>query len=178
LANGSFTKKILEDTNLDPGHLKLEITETAVMENAEMAVTVLKQLKALGIQLSVDDFGTGYSSLSYLHRFPLDTLKIDRSFVSRIGEADENGEIVRTIVTLAENIGMDVVAEGIETLGQLNELKRLNCRYGQGYLFARPLNASAATAWISHTPQVFADLFSHRADFLPEHPPMLQLRAV
>ena len=109
---------------------------------------------------------------------PLDTLKIDRSFVSRIGEADENGEIVRTIVTLAENLGMDVVAEGIETLGQLSELKRLNCRYGQGYLFARPLNATAATAWISNTPHVLGDLFSPRADFVPAHPPMLQLRAV
>jgi EAL domain-containing protein (putative c-di-GMP-specific phosphodiesterase class I) len=148
------------------------------MENAEMAVTVLNQLKALGVQLSVDDFGTGYSSLSYLHRFPLDTLKIDRSFVSRIGEADENGEIVRTIVTLAENMGMDVVAEGIETLGQLSELKRLNCRYGQGYLFARPLNISAATAWISHTPHGLAELFSNRADLVPAQPAMLQLRVV
>lgn len=171
-------RQVLEDTNLDAGHLKLEITESAVMENAEMAVTVLKQLKALGVQLSVDDFGTGYSSLSYLHRFPLDTLKIDQSFVSRIGEADENGAIVRTIVTLAENMGMDVVAEGIETLGQLSELRRLNCRYGQGYLFARPLNTSAATAWVAHTPHVLADLFSHRADFVPARPAMLQLRAV
>jgi diguanylate cyclase (GGDEF)-like protein len=171
-------KQVLEETNLDPALLKLEITESAVMENAEMAVIVLKQLKALGVQLSVDDFGTGYSSLSYLHRFPLDTLKIDRSFVSRIGEADENGEIVRTIVTLAENLGMDVVAEGIETLGQLSELKRLNCRYGQGYLFARPLSNTAATAWISHTPQVLADLFLHRAEFVPAHPAPLQLRAV
>lgn len=171
-------KQVLEDTNLDPGLLKLEITEGAVMENAEMAVTVLKQLKALGVQLSVDDFGTGYSSLSYLHRFPLDTLKIDQSFVSRIGEADENGAIVRTIVTLAENMGMDVVAEGIETLAQLRELKRLNCSYGQGYLFARPLNTSAATAWICNTPNVLADLFSHGSDFAPAHPPILQLRAV
>jgi diguanylate cyclase (GGDEF)-like protein len=171
-------KQVLERTNLDPRRLKLEITESAVMENAEMAVTVLKQLKALGVQLSVDDFGTGYSSLSYLHRFPLDTLKIDRSFVSRIGDADENGEIVRTIVTLAENLGMDVVAEGIETLAQLSELKRLNCRYGQGYLFARPLNTGAATAWISQTSPVLADVFSHRTDFVSALPPMLQLRAV
>jgi diguanylate cyclase (GGDEF)-like protein len=171
-------KEVLEETNLDPAHLKLEITESAVMENAEMAVTVLKQLKALGVQLSVDDFGTGYSSLSYLHRFPLDTLKIDQSFVSRIGEADENGEIVRTIVTLAENMGMDVVAEGIETLEQLSELRRLDCRYGQGYLFARPLEARAATAWISHTPHVLTDLFSQRDNFVPARPVVLQLRAV
>ena len=166
-------KEVLQDTNLDPEHLKLEITESAVMENAEMAVTVLKQLKDLGVQLSVDDFGTGYSSLSYLHRFPLDTLKIDRSFVSRIGEADENGEIVRTIVTLAENLGMDVVAEGIETLGQLSELRRLNCRQGQGFLFAKPLDATAATAWLSHTPHVLTDLFSKRDDFAPARPVVL-----
>jgi len=169
---------VLQDTDLDPRHLKLEITESAVMENAEMAVTVLRQLKALGVQLSVDDFGTGYSSLSYLHRFPLDTLKIDQSFVSRIGEADENGEIVRTIVTLAENMGMDVVAEGIETLGQLSELRSLKCRYGQGFLFAKPLDATAASAWISHTPNVLTDLFSQRDDFLPTRPALLQLRAV
>jgi EAL domain-containing protein (putative c-di-GMP-specific phosphodiesterase class I) len=174
----SQIKEVLQDTNLDPAQLKLEITESAVMENAEMAVTVLKQLKALGVQLSVDDFGTGYSSLSYLHRFPLDSLKIDQSFVSRIGEADENGEIVRTIVTLAENMGMDVVAEGIETLGQLSELRRLNCRYGQGYLFARPLETTAATAWISHTPHVLTHVFSQRDDFVPARPAILQLRAV
>ena len=171
-------KQVLEDTGLDPANLKLEITESAVMENAEMAVTVLKQLKALGVQLSVDDFGTGYSSLSYLHRFPLDTLKIDRSFVSRIGETDENGAIVRTILTLAENMGMDVVAEGIETLAQLGELRRLNCQYGQGYLFARPLSSSAATTWILHTPQVLTDLFAHRGDFAPAHNSMVQLMAV
>ncbi len=171
-------KQVLDDTNLDPQYLKLEITESAVMENAEMAVTVLKQLKALGVQLSVDDFGTGYSSLSYLHRFPLDTLKIDRSFVSRIGEADENGEIVRTIVTLAENLGMHVVAEGIETLRQLSELRNLNCRYGQGYLFARPLSTAVATEWCSRTPHVLPDVASRRVDSGPSHSPVLQLRAV
>ena len=152
-------QEVLRETSLDPRLLKLEITESAVMENAEKAVTLLKRLKALGVQLSIDDFGTGYSSLSYLHRFPLDTLKIDRSFVSRIDEADENIEIVRTVITLAENMGMEVVAEGVETLGQLVQLRKLKCQYGQGYLFSKPVDAAAATAWLLNQPQWQADLF-------------------
>src|SRR5260370_25880615 len=138
-------KEIIEETHVEPRHLKLEITESAVMENAEMAVQLLKRLKALGVQLSIDDFGTGYSSLGYLHRFPLDTLKIDRSFVGRIGETAENTEIVRTVVSLADSMGMEVVAEGVETLGQLAQLRKLNCQYGQGYLFSRPVDADSAT---------------------------------
>jgi EAL domain-containing protein (putative c-di-GMP-specific phosphodiesterase class I) len=101
-------RDILDETNVEAKYLKLEITESAVMDNAEMAARLLKRLKALGVQLSIDDFGTGYSSLGYLHRFPVNTLKIDRSFVGRIGEAAENIEIVRAIVSLAENMGMDV----------------------------------------------------------------------
>src|SRR5436309_4647325 len=122
----SEIRQVLEETRIDPKHLKLEITESAVMENAETAVQLLRRLKALGVQLSIDDFGTGYSSLGYLHRFPVNTLKIDRSFVGRIGEAAENIEIVRTIVSLAENMGMEVVAEGVETLSQLSQLRKLN----------------------------------------------------
>jgi EAL domain-containing protein (putative c-di-GMP-specific phosphodiesterase class I) len=91
---------------------------------------LLKRLKALGVQLSIDNFGTGYSSLSYLHVFPVNTLKIDRTFVGRIGEAAENIQIVHTIVSLAENMGMEVVAEGVETLSQLTQLRKLNCQYG------------------------------------------------
>jgi len=152
-------REILEQTRVEAKHLKLEITESAVMENADMAARLLRRLKALGVQLSIDDFGTGYSSLGYLHRFPVNTLKIDRSFVGRIGEAAENIEIVRTIVSLAENMGMEVVAEGVETLSQLTQLRKLNCQYGQGYLFSRPVDADSVTAWISKRPHWQADLF-------------------
>ena len=141
-------KRILDETGLDPHSLKLEITESVVMENADTASSMLTQLRALGIQLSIDDFGTGYSSLSYLHRFPVNTLKIDRSFISRIDAGDVNTEIVRTIMALAINLGMEVVAEGVETEKQLETLKAMNCTYGQGYLFSKPLNAEAANAMI------------------------------
>jgi len=131
--------QILQKTGLLPQQLKLEITETVLMENAESAIETLKQLRQLGIQLAIDDFGTGYSSLSYLHRLPIDTLKIDRSFTSKIDFDGEQLAIVRTIITLAWNLGMEVIAEGIETSKQLAQLRALRCEYGQGYLFAKPL---------------------------------------
>jgi diguanylate cyclase (GGDEF)-like protein len=134
-------RSIIEQTHFDPRRLKLEITETAVMENADSAIEILRKIKELGIQLSVDDFGTGYSSLNYLHRFPIDTLKIDRSFVSSIERGNENSEIVRTILYLAKALRLNVVAEGIENIRQLNQLQLLGCDYGQGYLFSRPLPA-------------------------------------
>jgi diguanylate cyclase (GGDEF)-like protein len=162
---------ILKETRVDPRHLKLEITESAVMENADMAARLLKRLKGLGVQLSIDDFGTGYSSLSYLHRFPVNTLKIDRSFVGRIGEAAENIEIVRTVISLAENMGMEVVAEGIETMSQLTQLRKLKCQYGQGYLFSRPVDADSVSAWISKKPDWQESLFHGAADyFVPSQP--------
>jgi len=141
-------KEILQKTQLPARSLKLEITESVVMENAELATTMLKQLSDLNEHLCIDDFGTGYSSLSYLHRFPVDTLKIDRSFVNRIEEKDENVEIVRTIATLARNLGMEVVAEGVESEAQLACLKSLNCEYAQGYLFSKPLTADAGSRFI------------------------------
>ncbi len=137
-------RQILTDTGLDAHYLKLEITESAIMENTESAMDMLLQLKAMGIQLSVDDFGTGYSSLGYLYRFPMDLLKIDRSFISRVDIDGEKLELVRTIITLAWNLGMDVVAEGVETTKQLAQLKALKCEYAQGYLFSKPLNSKAA----------------------------------
>jgi diguanylate cyclase (GGDEF)-like protein len=130
---------ILTESKVDPKCIKLEITETAVMDNAERASMVLKQIKALGVQISIDDFGTGYSSLSYLQRFPIDTLKIDRSFVRSMEDGRQNGEIVRMILALADAMKLSVVAEGIESVHQLHQLRILNCRYGQGYLFSHPL---------------------------------------
>jgi diguanylate cyclase (GGDEF)-like protein len=132
-------KDALQQSQLNPHCLKLEITESVVMENAEAAAQMFKQLRSIGVQLSIDDFGTGYSSLSYLHRFPLNYLKIDRSFVMRM-TTDNDNAIVKTISTLARNLGMEVIAEGIETEEQHQELKALGCEYGQGYLFSRPVD--------------------------------------
>jgi EAL domain-containing protein (putative c-di-GMP-specific phosphodiesterase class I) len=136
-------KEILAQSGIDPGSLKLEITESAIIDNTETAAAMLKQIKALGIKVSLDDFGTGYSSLSYLHRFPIDTLKIDRSFVTRMN-LPKNSEIVRTIVTLASNLGMDVIAEGVETGDQIVQLTGMNCEYVQGYLFSQPIDSESA----------------------------------
>ena len=143
----------LGEAQLDPRQLKLEITESAVLENQQEAVDVLTRLKQHGVTVSLDDFGTGYSSFSYLHKLPYDTLKIDRSFVSRIGEGGENSEIIHAIIVLAHNLRMDVVAEGVETAGQAAQLKNMWCEYAQGYFFAKPLDADAAGALIASYPQ-------------------------
>lgn len=132
-------KKALRESKLAPSSLKLEITESAAMENAVETIQILTSLKQLGVQLSIDDFGTGYSSLSYLHRLPVDTLKIDRSFVNAVGENGEDSEILQTIISLAKNLRLGVIAEGIETESQLALLKNLGCDYGQGYLMSKPL---------------------------------------
>ncbi len=137
-------ERALADSGLDARSLKVEITESAIMEHVETASAVLSKLKDLGLKLALDDFGTGYSSLSYLHQFPFDTLKLDRSFTARIGPHGENTEIVRTIISLAQALRLDVVAEGVETPRQLVQLRNLGCQYGQGYLFSRPLTAQAA----------------------------------
>jgi len=145
--------RTLRETGLDPRRLRLEITESVAMGDAEAAIAVLGRLKGLGLRLSLDDFGTGYSSLSYLHRFPLDTLKVDRSFVGRIdGDGGETG-IVRAIVALAHGLGMEVIAEGVETEGQAVLLRKLGCQYGQGYYFSRPLDGEAAGAFFAKGPQ-------------------------
>jgi diguanylate cyclase (GGDEF)-like protein/PAS domain S-box-containing protein len=136
--------EVLKETGLDPGSLRLEITESVLMSSADSVTAVLAQLRDLGIELHLDDFGTGYSSLSYLHRFPINVLKIDRSFISRICPGGENSEIARAIITMAHSLGMKVVAEGIETPWQLAELKTLECEFGQGNLFSKPVEASAA----------------------------------
>lgn len=136
--------KILAETQLEGSSLKLEITESVIMDNAESVTTILEQLKSRQIQLSIDDFGTGYSSLSYLHRFPVDTLKIDRSFINRVDRNDENLKIIQAIVTLAHNLGMDVVAEGVETNNQADQLKAIGCESAQGYFFFKPLDNKSA----------------------------------
>ena len=136
--------EILKDARLDPKLLRLEITESVIMHNAEQAVTTVKQLRDMGVRVSIDDFGTGYSSLGYLHRFPVDTLKVDRSFINRIGNDGENAEIVQTIIDLASNLDMEVIAEGVETIEQLDFLRRINCKYGQGYYYSRPLDSKSA----------------------------------
>lgn len=128
---------ILNTTGLEPQKLKLEITESTLMDNTEQVVRVLEQLKSRKVSICIDDFGTGYSSLSYLHSFPFDTLKIDRSFVSCIGTGTESEAVMQTIVLLARNLNMEVIAEGIETLEQLAHLQNLGCEYGQGFLFSR-----------------------------------------
>jgi diguanylate cyclase (GGDEF)-like protein len=125
-------------SKIKPSSLKLEITESAAMENAEQTISILNRLKNLGVQLSIDDFGTGYSSLSYLHRLPFDTLKIDRSFVYSVSENGDGSEILQTIISLAKNLKKKIIAEGIETESQLSLLQNLGCDYGQGYLLARP----------------------------------------
>lgn len=145
--------QILAETKLNSQYLKLEITETAIMDNAESANRLLKQLRARKIKLSLDDFGTGYSSLSYLHRFHLDTLKIDRSFIGNISDDRESLEIVEAIVTLAHQLKMDVVAEGVETLMQFNQLRNLGISFGQGYFFAKPLDTESAEAFIRNQPE-------------------------
>ena len=140
---------LLHETGLPAEALKLEITESTVMGDPSAAVEMLQQIKSLGIRLAIDDFGTGYSSLSYLHRFPLDTLKIDRSFISDISAEGEGMEIARTILPMANNLRLDVIAEGVETLEQVMLLKKLHCKYGQGYFFSKPLSAEGIKALLT-----------------------------
>ncbi len=140
--------EIVQESGIHPGTLDLEITESIVMQNPDAASAILLKIKDLGIKLSMDDFGTGYSSLSYLQRFPFDTIKIDRSFVSALESPDKSRELVKTIVTLAHNFNMTVVAEGVETDSQSTELKAMGCQQAQGYLFSRPVDAVAAGSLI------------------------------
>ena len=146
--------EILQETGLNGQFLKLEITESILMDNLEAATSILLALREKKIKLSIDDFGTGYSSLSYLHRFPVDTLKIDRSFVEQMQSNQEgNSAIVKAIVTLAHVLNMDVIAEGIETNSQLAQLKLLKCEHGQGYYFSKPLTKEEAEELIASSPQ-------------------------
>ncbi len=141
--------QILQITGLEADKLRLEITESQLMENTQATMETLKKLKALNCQLYLDDFGTGYSSLSYLHSLPIDVLKIDRSFVAAINSEGNNSEIVEAIVMMAKSLGLKVIAEGIETKAQLAKLQTLGCLYGQGYLFAKPLESQSLSTWLN-----------------------------
>jgi len=140
--------EILAETRIEGRYLKLEITESMLIEDTKQMIDVLQQIKSRQIQLSIDDFGTGYSSLSYLPLFPVDTLKIDRSFVNAMNTEQQNLEIIKTIITLAQVLEMQIIAEGIETSEQLETLEALNVGFGQGYLFSKPLAAEQAKATI------------------------------
>lgn len=135
----------LQSAGISGQNIRLEITESVVMENVQVAIDLMLHLRELGLQLSIDDFGTGYSSLSYLHRFPIDILKVDKSFVGRMEQSTEDREIVHTIITLGHKLGMAIVAEGIENRQQVTLLQSANCQYGQGYFFAKPLSPEDAT---------------------------------
>jgi EAL domain-containing protein (putative c-di-GMP-specific phosphodiesterase class I) len=142
----------MRELDFSPETLKLEITESTVMIDPIATAKMLQRIKSLGILLAIDDFGTGYSSLSYLHRFPLDTLKIDRSFISGLGQAGENMEIARTIMPMAKNLRLDVIAEGVETIEQVALLKKLHCKYAQGFYFSKPLAATQVAELLAGAP--------------------------
>jgi diguanylate cyclase (GGDEF)-like protein/PAS domain S-box-containing protein len=142
---------IVREAGLGPGSLKLEVTESIILENAALVASALEELRGHGIELSIDDFGTGYSSLSYLHRFAFDTVKVDRSFVSGAASHESNQEIIRAIVSLSHSLGMDVIAEGVETADQLERLRRLGCDFAQGYFFSTALTAQDAAEFIARS---------------------------
>jgi EAL domain-containing protein (putative c-di-GMP-specific phosphodiesterase class I) len=145
-------QSVLRETGLAASLLKIELTESVLMDNAASVAETLGRLKALGIQISLDDFGTGYSSLGYLHTFPIDTLKIDRSFVVTLSQPGDRSPIVNAIITLAHSLGMDVIAEGVETREQLDSLAALGCESIQGYYFSRPLPATEAATLLAAEP--------------------------
>ncbi len=143
----------LESSGLDPTHLALEITETFLMQDAQAAYAVLAELRRRGVRISVDDFGTGYSSLAYLKRFPLDLVKVDRSFVRDIGPDAEDSAVVAAVASLARSIGLQVIAEGVETADQLERLRALGCQAAQGFLFSKPLAPAAFEALLASNPR-------------------------
>jgi len=133
----------LEAAGLDPSLLSLEITESALVGDAESTLEVLRRLKELGVRIELDDFGTGYSSLTYLRRFPIDAVKIDRSFVSGLVTSPEDSAIVGAVISMGRSLGLHVIAEGVETSAQAEQLAALGCALAQGFLFARPMDAQA-----------------------------------
>jgi EAL domain-containing protein (putative c-di-GMP-specific phosphodiesterase class I) len=137
----------LDSTGLESATLELELTETGVMRDIKRSLDSLQGLKQLGVRLALDDFGTGYSSLAYLTQLPIDTLKIDRSFVDKLGESGQSRAVVRSITALAQALGLSTIAEGVETRAQLDSLRALGCDEVQGYFYARPMPAQALPDW-------------------------------
>jgi EAL domain-containing protein (putative c-di-GMP-specific phosphodiesterase class I) len=148
----------LAESGLAPGQLCLEMTESVLMNDTSENLMLFRRLKGMGVRLAIDDFGTGYSSLSYLHQFPVDTLKIDRSFIERLNHPSDDAALARTIVQLGQSLNMITVAEGIDQYGQYLALRRMSCDLGQGYYFSRPLPVAGATALLtdSRTDAAFA----------------------
>jgi EAL domain-containing protein (putative c-di-GMP-specific phosphodiesterase class I) len=142
-------RRTLARHGLDPALLTLEITETSLMHDTELTANVLHDLKSLGLRLSIDDFGTGYSSLAYLRQFPIDTLKIDRTFITKATQTSESSALIRTLIQLGKALGIETLAEGIEEEVQLDRLQREQCDSGQGFLFARPLDPADIEAFFS-----------------------------
>ncbi len=160
LESDHFTRdveRILSETGFDPAFLMLEITESTIMRNVDAVKPTLAALKAIGIRLAIDDFGTGYSSLSYLQQFPVDTIKIDRSFISAMGETAQSNALVRTLIQLGKALGMETLAEGIEHSHQYAQLKDLACDSGQGFLMARPLESEAIEKFLAASPAKFPE---------------------
>jgi EAL domain-containing protein (putative c-di-GMP-specific phosphodiesterase class I) len=167
----------LAGAQIEGRHLVLEITESVVMGDLDVAIETLDRMKALGVGIAIDDFGTGYSSLSCLERFPIDSLKIDRSFIAKMGQQGENPEILRAILTLARNLGIEVIAEGVETETQLGQLLALGCGLAQGYLFSRPIDREAVRALLSDPPPWSALLpLRLPVPILQEHPNVTPIR--
>ena len=141
----------LQSSGFAAASLTLEITETAIMKNVAAVVPRLAALKATGVRIAIDDFGTGYSSLAYLQQFPVDTLKIDRSFISAMADSPESGALIRTLVQLGKTLGLETLAEGIEESEQYSQLEREHCDSGQGFLYARPLDVDAVEAFMARS---------------------------
>jgi EAL domain-containing protein (putative c-di-GMP-specific phosphodiesterase class I) len=139
---------IIMETGIDASTLALEITESMIMENVDTAVGTMNQLRSMGIQIHIDDFGTGYSSLSYLHRFPIDAIKIDRTFINKLTADGKNKEIIQSILSLASSLNFEVIAEGVEMNHQLVNMQNMQCQFGQGFLISVPMEPGAIDAWV------------------------------
>ena len=141
-------RSALGETNLPPEFLELELTESSLMSDAAIASSLLRNIQDVGVRIAIDDFGTGYSSLMYLHEFPLNALKIDKNFVQSVGSHGRGGPISNMIIGLGQNLGLEVIAEGVETEGQLEYMRERGCDIAQGYLYSRPESAETLTPWL------------------------------